>query len=89
MTTTTRKTSAVLLDVARAQECLRQARNLAQSAASLLAELNLDGQGGAIDPAFDLDLKAAIKLATTARGFCQDGVDHLDAEIKRTVTRES
>ena len=81
--------STLLLDVARAQECLRQARNLTRSAASLLAELNLDGQGGAVDPAFNLDLKSAIKLATTANGYCQDGVDHLDAEIKRTAIRES
>ena len=75
--------TTLLLDVARAQECLRQARNLTRSAASLLAELNLDGQGGIIDSAFNLDLKSAIKLATTACNYSQDGVDHLDAEIKR------
>ena len=77
------------LDIARAQECLRQARNLAQSAVSQLAELNINGDGTAIDPTIDLDLKAAIKLAQAARNNCQDGVEHLDGEIKRTAIRES
>jgi hypothetical protein len=75
---------AFLLDVARAQECLRQARNLAQSAISQLAELNIDGQGASIDPSITADLKSAIQLAQTARNYCQDGVDHLEAEMKGT-----
>lgn len=79
----------VLLDIARAQECLRQARNLTQSAAALLAELNIDGEGAAVDPTIDLDLKTAIKLAQDARHSCQDGVDHIDVEIKRTAPHES
>jgi hypothetical protein len=87
MTTPERRKLA--LDIARAQECLRQARNLAQSAVSQLAELNINGDGTAVDPTLDLDLKTAIKLAQTARKSYQEGVDHLDGEIKRTVICES
>ena len=73
----------VLLEMARAQECLRQARNLTKSAATLLAELNIDGQGTPVDQRVDIDLKEAIKLAKSAQNYCQDGVNHLELEIKR------
>ena len=58
-------------------------RNLAQTAASLLGEISVDGEGNARDE--NLDLKAEIKLATAAHRCCQDAVDLLDRQIRRTI----
>jgi hypothetical protein len=71
-----------VLTMARAQERLRQARDLAQSAAGMLAELGVDGDGNVES---GVDLKAEIKLASEARRSCTDAVERLDAQIRRTA----
>ena len=70
-----------VIDLTRAREQLRQARDLAQKAAGLLSELGVDGEGN-VEPG--VDLKAEIKLATSAWRSCHDAVDRLDAQIRRT-----
>lgn len=73
-----------LLDMVRAQEKLREARNLARAASAFLADLNIDGEGAIIDPS--LDLKPTISLAVSADRSCQDAVDQLETLIRRVTT---
>jgi hypothetical protein len=65
-----------LFDLVRAQEQLRQAEALAQSAASLIAELGVH-QG--------LDFKIEIGLALDARRRCYDAVEHLGRQLHLAV----
>jgi hypothetical protein len=62
------------LELARAQEQLRQARDLAQSATARLVDLFTH---------HDLDLKAELKLANDARKSCDDAVSRLDDQLER------
>ena len=70
-----------VLEIARAQERLRQARDLAQSAAGILAELGVNGDGSHAETY--VDLKAEIKLASEAQKSCTEAVDRLEAHIRR------
>ena len=69
-----------VLALARAQERLRQARDLANSAAGELAELGLDGRGNK-EPGTP-DLKAEVNLACEASKRCREAVDRLETQIR-------
>ena len=66
---------AQLLDLACIRERLLQAKDLTQTAASLLAQLNLVVQ----DDAF----KYIIKLTTEASGTCYEALHRIDGQIAR------
>lgn len=70
------KSQALMLDLARAQERLHQAHDLARTAATLLAEIGV-AQG--------IDLKAEIGFAVDARKSCWEALTRLDAQIAKTV----
>ncbi|HSX22405.1 MAG TPA: hypothetical protein VLE97_06470 [Gaiellaceae bacterium] len=69
-----------LIVLAQAQERLRQAGDLARSAAGMLAEEGVDGDG-TIEPG--VDFKAEIRLASAAGKSCHEAVDLLDAQIRK------
>lgn len=60
------------LILVRAQEQLRQARELAQSATALLVELFTH---------YNFDLKAELKLANDARKCCDEAATRLEDQI--------
>ena len=73
-----------LIDVAQAQECLRQARDLTQRAASLLSEIGVDGKGNV---EAGVDFKDEISLATSAGQICNGVVDRLRAKARELAVR--